>query len=323
MKIVFSSYVCSKGFQEPQAWFRRTNAYGGILQALARTHEVMSIELIDYKGQVINEGIDYRFKYYSKNSLRFFPWRLNRYIKKLKPDVVIIHGLHFPLQIIQLRMMLGRDVDIIVQNHAEKPFTNWKRNLQKFADRFIKAYLFASRDMGLEWVTAGNLASTEKIHEVMEVSSVFYPIDKAEARRQTGAAGEPIFLWVGRLNANKDPVVVIKAFLKYLQINSRARLYMIYATSELLAEIKILLADSSYQENIILVGKIPHEELLYWFNSADFMLSGSHYEGSGASVCEAMSCGCVPIVTHILSFRMITNNGDCGFCMRQGMSAPY
>jgi glycosyltransferase involved in cell wall biosynthesis len=39
---------------------------------------------------------------------------------------------------------------------------------------------------------------------------------------------------------------------------------------------------------------------------------GSHYEGSGFSLVEAMSCGVIPIVTDIPSFRMITNNGKIG-----------
>ncbi|MDB5062923.1 MAG: glycosyltransferase family 4 protein, partial [Mucilaginibacter sp.] len=64
--------------------------------------------------------------------------------------------------------------------------------------------------------------------------------------------------------------------------------------------------------------KVAHHDLLYWFNSADFIVSGSHYEGSGAAVCEAMSCGCVPIVTDILSFRMITDSGKCGILYEPG-----
>jgi glycosyltransferase involved in cell wall biosynthesis len=49
-----------------------------------------------------------------------------------------------------------------------------------------------------------------------------------------------------------------------------------------------------------------------WYNSADYIISGSHYEGSGYAVCEAMSCGCIPILTDILSFRRMTGNGSCG-----------
>jgi len=56
--------------------------------------------------------------------------------------------------------------------------------------------------------------------------------------------------------------------------------------------------------------------LLYWFNSADYYLSASHYEGSGTALCEAMSCGCIPIVTDIPSFR--TMIGNCGLFYEPG-----
>jgi glycosyltransferase involved in cell wall biosynthesis len=94
---------------------------------------------------------------------------------------------------------------------------------------------------------------------------------------------------------------------------------MIYHTDELLNYIKKLL--STGKSPVKLIGQVPHYDLLYWFNSADYILSGSHYEGSGTAVCEAMSCGCVPIVTDILSFRMITDNGQCGILYEPGNEA--
>jgi glycosyltransferase involved in cell wall biosynthesis len=80
----------------------------------------------------------------------------------------------------------------------------------------------------------------------------------------------------------------------------------------------LLASKPEWGKSVVLIGKIPHVDLLYWFNSADFIVSGSHYEGSGAAVCEAMSCGCVPIVTDILSFRMITDSGKCGILYEPG-----
>ena len=108
----------------------------------------------------------------------YFPRKLNGFVKSLQPDVVIVSGLHFPLQVIQLRFRLGKKVKIIAQNHAEKPFTGIKKYLQRMADKYINAYFFASRATGAEWVRKGNLASEKKIHEIMEVSSAFYPVDK-------------------------------------------------------------------------------------------------------------------------------------------------
>jgi len=317
MKFVFASYVLTNDFNDPVAWLRRTRAYSGLYKALSAHHEVISIEQIDYEGIHVEDGVHYHFLKLSKPG-RYFPAKLHRFIKDQDPEVVVIHGLHFPLQVMQLRLYLGKKVIIIIQHHAEKPFTGIKKYLQRWAASSADAYFFASREMGLDWVNRGNLPSPQKIHEVMEMSSVFYPIDKQEARLKTGITGDPIFLWVGRLNQNKDPLNVIRAFLQFAAIHPAARLYMIYHTGELLPAIHDLLKDHVYKDAIILIGKVPNDELLYWYNSAGFIVSGSHYEGAGAAICEALSCGCIPVVTDIFSFRMMTSNGQCGILYEPG-----
>jgi glycosyltransferase involved in cell wall biosynthesis len=96
---------------------------------------------------------------------------------------------------------------------------------------------------------------------------------------------------------------------------------MIYHTDELLAFMQKIIDASPHNDAITLVGKVPHSDLQYWFNSADIIIAGSYYEGSGTAVCEAMSCACMPIVTDIFSFRMITDNGRCGLLFEPGNEA--
>jgi glycosyltransferase involved in cell wall biosynthesis len=317
MKYVSVSYNYSPDFSSPESWLRRTKGSAGILECISKENEVINIKQINYEGNCFHNGVDYHFVDFGKRKT-YFPLRLNRYIKNLNADIVIVQGLHHPLQLIQLGLLLSKKTKIIVHHHAEKPFNGYKKYIQKMADLFADAYLFASDDMGLDWVTKGIIRSSKKIHEVMEVSSVFYPGNKEAARLKTGIDGNPIFLWVGRLNDNKDPLTVIKAFLKYTTSTPGARLYMVYHTSELFDGIKQLLKNNAAGNRVIMVGQLEHNELLYWFNSADFFISGSHYEGSGTALCEAMACGCVPIVTDIPSFRMITGNGDCGLLYEAG-----
>lgn len=318
MLYVSVSYAFSPDFNSPESWFKRTAGYAGVFECLAKhNNKVISIKQINYEGKAVHNGVDYEFVNLNRKKTNF-PFRINNFIKNLKPDVVIIQGLHNPVQLIFLNAILPKTTKIIAHHHAEKPMPGLKKYAQKLADNFIDAYLFASMDMGLEWVEKGIISSREKIHEVMEVSSNFRPIGKEPAREKTGVSGNPVFLWVGRLNDNKDPLNVARAFLRYLNINPAARLYMIYHTEELLPEIKSLLENHPYGKSIIMIGKLPHDDLLYWFNSADFLVSGSHYEGSGTAVCEAMSCGCVPVVTDIFSFRMITDEGKCGLLYEVG-----
>lgn len=320
MLYVSISYSYSPDFNTPEGWFKRTAGYAGIFECLAKENNVISIKQINYEGVASNNGVEYQFVNLNREKTHF-PFRLNRFIKSLNPDVVIVQGLHNPIQLILLHSILDKNTKIIAHHHAEKPLPGIKKYAQKLADRFVDAYLFASMDMGLDWVKKGNISSAKKIHEVMEVSSNFHPVDKTLAKQKTNTSGNPVFLWVGRLNDNKDPLNVVKAFLKYVKNNPAARLYMIYHTDELLVELNSLIKNDSNVAAVILIGKVPHDDLLYWFNSADFLISGSHYEGSGTAVCEAMSCGCVPIVTDIFSFRMITDDGKCGILYEAGNEA--
>jgi glycosyltransferase involved in cell wall biosynthesis len=46
--------------------------------------------------------------------------------------------------------------------------------------------------------------------------------------------------------------------------------------------------------------------------AADFLVLGSHSEGSGYAVIEALACGTTPLVTDIPSLRRITGDGAVG-----------
>ena len=307
MRIVFVSYHYSPDISTPQAWVNRIQFYIGWLECLARQHTVIRVDQINYEGNFIHHGVQYHFADDGKKK-NYFPKKLNRFVKNLNPDVVVVSSFLFPLQVIQLRHCLGNKVKIIIQHHAEKPFTRIKKYIQRLASRKVSAFLFTAHETGVHWAKKGNIDSEEKIRELMEVSSSFNVTDKIIAKEKTGVSGSPVFLWVGRLNQNKDPLTAIKAFLRFSTLQPDARLYMIYHTDELIAEIKNLLPQKNDLNPVVLVGKIEHHDLLYWFNSADYFISASHYEGSGTALTEAMSCGCMPVVSSIPSFKKICNN---------------
>ena len=321
MKIVSTSYINTAQFTDPVAWLQRINFFTGILEALSKKYEVESIEQINYSGALERKGVKYHFLNYKKTKL-YFPWQLHTYIKKLKPDIVFVNGFIFPLQIIQLRLKLGSAVKIIVINHAEKPATGIRKFLQQQADRFVDKYFFTATEMGIAWVQQGIIARADKIAEVMEASSVFSIMDKETALSRTGVTGSPVFLWVGRLDANKDPLTVIKAFALFIQEQPAAKLYIIYHTEELIDEINILCKKDAILANAVtMVGKVPHNEMQYWYNSTNFIIAASYSEGSGVAVCEAMSCGCIPLLTNIPSFNKMTGPGKCGLLFEAGNDA--
>jgi glycosyltransferase involved in cell wall biosynthesis len=317
MKFVCITYTRKTAFNEPMTWLHRVRGYTGLLEALSKRNTVISIDRINYTGEVTVGGVRHLFPDAGASSLSA-AWRLNNYARQLAPDIILVQGMIFPLQVILLRLQLGRKVKIIVQNHAEKAGKGRRKILQRLADPVIDAYLFTAKEMGEEWLEQSIIRNPEKIRQVMEASSVFSPGDSGKARIRLGITGAPLFLWVGRLDDNKDPLTVIKAFLQFTQAPG-ARLYMIFHTRELLPAIEIVLDSTpGSREKIILIGERAHDEMENWYRAADYIISGSHYEGSGVAVCEAMSCGCIPILTDILSFRMMTGNGACGILYPPG-----
>jgi glycosyltransferase involved in cell wall biosynthesis len=298
---------------DPEKWLRRINFYCGILEEMAKKCEVWSIHSIDHDGQLTKNGVHYQFinRPFADGVITS---KVNDQVMKLNPDVVVIHGLGFPWDVLLLQRSLPPSVRLFIQNHAERPFRSHKGLLQKLVDKKTRGYFFASSDLASPWIERGQIGSAGKIHEVMEVSSVFAPMDRALAQQKAGANGEANYLWVGRLNENKNPLLVVRAFLEFLDQRPEATLFLIYQEDDLLKDIKTILSTSGEKrERVILVGRVEHSEMTYWYNSIDFILSSSYYEGSGVAICEAMSCGCFPVLTDIASFRMMTDNGRVGF----------
>lgn len=318
MRIVNISHVSFPGEKNPIQWIKKSRFFKGVWEAVAEKEEVIFIDFINYNGQLNNNGVNYWFQYKSQRALRF-PWKAHLSIAKIKPDVVIVHGIQFSLQLILLRIFLNRKCKIVAQDHGggivQHPF---KKILQKLADYCVDIYFFTSMAQAKTWQNAGMIKDISKAREVMEISSVFQPEPREMALSITGIAKKNTYIWVGHLNVNKDPLLVVEAFTEFITGNANAHLHMIFQSEELLPEIKNWLELHRYAaEYIHLEGKINHADLQHWFCSVDFIISSSHYEAGGVSVCEGMSCGCIPILSNIPSFISMTG-GECGIVYEAG-----
>jgi glycosyltransferase involved in cell wall biosynthesis len=186
-------------------------------------------------------------------------------------------------------------------------------HLQRWGLGAADGFLFAARELAQPFVQQGTIRSLHDVHQVMEGSSWFAPQDRGAAQTTTGMEGEPIFLWVGRLNQNKDPLTVLAGFELFLARVPGARLYMAYGSEDLLPQVQKRLAGSAaLGESVTLLGTVPHADLESCYNSAHYFVLGSHYEGSGYALVEALACGLVPIVTDIPSFQVMTGSGRIG-----------
>jgi glycosyltransferase involved in cell wall biosynthesis len=290
----------------------------GYFEFLPANWRCSLIKFADATGHIKRPHFDYYF-FQGKASKLWFPTAANRFVASLKPDIVMVHGLIFPHQILMLRRRLPPNTKIIVQHHAERPGTGIMQRLQKMANKHVSAYLFSTAALAWPWVSAG-IIEKEKVFEVMEGSTDMPRMNKADARTRLQLAGGPVFLWVGWLDKNKDPLTVLKAFEQYALRQPSAKLYMFFQGGELEQQVESMINQSALKGSVFLKGRMERKQLAYWYNAADYYISGSYSEGSGYALIEAMNCGCVPVVTDIPSFRKITANGKAGYLFKPGSS---
>jgi glycosyltransferase involved in cell wall biosynthesis len=290
-------------YTDGNKWLSKVAFESGVVEKLVPFGKQHVIYNIHYKGEIQRNGVRYIFPGFKRWQL-VLPFAFNLFVRSLKPDVVLVHGLIFPWQIIVLRNIVGPRVKIICQHHADRPFRDIRKYLFRWAEKYVSAYLFAAKEHGEEWVRAKQISSMNKVHEVMGMSSIFSPSKEKK---------ENAYLWIGDLDSNKDPLLAVKAFNKFSKKQSGAVLYMIYQGTQLETAVKAIAG-----LNVRLIGKVEHSKLQEWFNKASFIISTSHYESAGIAVCEAMSCGCVPILTRIPSFKMMTANGKIGRLFEAG-----
>jgi len=313
IKLIDLNYYMHVDISEPSEVIELQKASVGFVKFINEKLNLRLVKHMNYEGERSVNGAACNF-FRRRNSFFAVPFKTHQFIKKQSPDIILIQGLIFPVQIIALKVLTARKVKFIVQHHGEHPYNGIKKVFQKTADRFIHKYLFTSNANADEWIESGIISSKEKCCEVLEASTSFNQKDREKSKQQLGMAGNQNYLWVGRLNYGKDPLTVINAFENYITIHPDAKLYMIYHTNELLPEIKKKLdGNENLKNSVVLQGKVFHDDLETWYSAADFYISGSLKESTGYALLEAMACGCIPVVTNIASFNKITGNGTYGF----------
>jgi glycosyltransferase involved in cell wall biosynthesis len=249
------------------------------------------------------------------------PWQLYRQVRRLAaqkqqaaiPVVIHFNGLLFPLQVGVLRRLPPPACPLVVQHHAERPWPAYSYFLQRWGLKNANAFLFTARSLADIWLEAGLISPNQPIYEVMETSSILNYEDRSAARALTGLTGAPILLWTGSLSPRKDPLTVLAGFELILEQLPGARLYMAYLYEDLLIQVQARIeASPTLRRSVTLLGRIPYGEIEAYYNSADLFVQGSHSEGSGIALLDALACGVIPVVTDIPSFRVITAGGRIG-----------
>ena len=230
-------------------------------------------------------------------------------IDSLDPDVIHVHGLCFPREVLRLAARMPT-VPIQLQDHASRPPRLWQRPLHRRAFAAAAGVAFCAKAQSLPFEHARLIEGKTSIHVIAESTSRFTPGTQADARVRTGLTGHPCLLWVGHLDANKDPLTVLEGVSRAVEALPGLALWCCYGAAPLeKAVTKRIEEDERLRGRVHLLGRRPHGEIESLMQAADIFVSGSHREGSGYALIEALACGLPPLVTDIPSFRALTGDG--------------
>ncbi len=327
MRVVQVNYRFDEGLGDPDALLEQYSTLTGWSTALldAGAERVTVVQRFHREATVSREGVEYVFcaddPKMPWRGLARSPARTHRAVVQAHPDIVHVNGLDSPLWTSALRRTLPASSRVIVQDHGSQvpgprggPVERYLRHgLRVRAMRVPDAFFFTAREQADPWRAAGLIGAHQGVYEVLEASTRLRPMNRIEARRMSGVHGSPALLWVGRLDANKDPLTMLDGFERTIAELPLGRLTMVYTTEDLLGAVRARVeASAVLASRVRFAARVPHRLMAAFFSAADIFVLASHREGSGYALIEACACGAVPVVTRIPTFRRITAEGAIG-----------
>ena len=137
------------------------------------------------------------------------------------------------------------------------------------------------------------------IYEAVD-HDLFTPGDAADARARVAKYGvvKPFFLFVSSLWPYKNCEGMLRAWvIARPEIGDRQ--LVIVGDSEdqgYVASLHALTDELGIANDVLFVGRVPHDETVFFYRAADALVYPSFDETFGLPILEAMACGC-PVVT--------------------------
>lgn len=140
--------------------------------------------------------------------------------------------------------------------------------------------------------------------------------ERRSLRAELGAAlalpaDARIILFVGRLELQKDPALVVDAFLAALRAAPDACLVVV-GSGTLREETERRVAASGHAGRVRFTGSRPREEVARLMNAANLLLLASRFEGMPITVIEALACGLPVVATNVGEVPRLVVDGVTG-----------
>jgi glycosyltransferase involved in cell wall biosynthesis len=287
---------------------------------------------IEGKDEVLNKLESYwidlsRFRYLPK-PLRWavFGSEIIRYIRKVKPDVILAqgiqaHGLLAVLSGVRPILLMPWGSDWAITAHRNLLMRLVSKYVVNRCD-FVQIDCEVGKRTLLE-ISGGNIRPEHVwvFPQGIELD-IFQPQREGRdvLRAQLGWADKKILIMTRQLK----PVYGIDVFLKALAMAVRTDgdiRAVIVGEGPLETDLKQLSSSLGLEGIVKFVGRLDRRVLVSYLNAADIYVSTSHSDGTSLSLLEGMAVGLPVIVTDVPANLEWIKDGYNGFVAKRGNSA--
>jgi glycosyltransferase involved in cell wall biosynthesis len=237
-------------------------------------------------------------------------------LKRRKPSSVICYYVLHAYPFILLKKIFGFSLTVVAQgsdiNLDNSPMQRYARKLILWDSDLIFACSWTLKD------------EIERVyHRCATVipssadSSFFQPLKyKPLLYLKWGIPLEKrVILSVGFFHKFKAVDLIIKSLLK---LNSSEVNVLLAGDGGERKKLEQLAVSLGLQQRVTFLGRRNRDELRELYNLATVYAQISYSEGLPRALIEAMSCGCIPIVTDVGSMAAVVSNGNNGFVINPG-----
>ncbi len=125
-----------------------------------------------------------------------------------------------------------------------------------------------------------------------------------------------VVLFVGRIAREKDVAFLINNHKELVKKNKNCKL-LIVGDGPDLEEYKKLVIKNKIEKNVIFTGKVPWEEVPFYYALADIFTTASHTETQGLTVVEAMAANLPVVALDDESFRNTVISDLTGYLFKK------
>jgi glycosyltransferase involved in cell wall biosynthesis len=306
LRVTHVNVVRPIGYPEPDALLDSWPTLVAVAASVARAGaQVTVIQSFHHDAEIVRDSVCFRFVQefaLPGRATGLRPRLIAAAARDTRPDVIHVNGLEFAQH---TRTLCRIGVPVLAQDHASRP--GIRRNRRQRALAHVAGVAFTAAEQAEPFVAEGSIRRATPIFEVPESSTRFVAGSRSEARLETGISGDPAVLWVGRLDENKDPLTILAAVEQACVALPTLELWCCFHEATLIESVrKRIAASPELTARVHLIGRVPNDQLEFYYRAADFFMLGSHHEGSGYALLEALACGAIPIVSDIPAFRAVT-----------------